>query len=102
MSGVIQQPRWKRCQLYAQSDLGWIMSLRYVNSIETPGRRKEIAKNVVAALKEVYGEVIQNTSWMDHVTKVAALDKLRATKYKLAFPDWIQTDSSSYFLRYNK
>lgn len=99
MLGSTPLPRWRKCQESVTDGLGWILSLRYIRSIKQPQRRKEIAKNMVKMLKEIYSDVIENVRWMDEETKGAALNKLNATGYKLAFPDWLSFDHATYFMR---
>ncbi|PSN50284.1 hypothetical protein C0J52_02838 [Blattella germanica] len=60
-----------------------LQKLTEVNGI--PQTVEDIIKNVESA----FSSMIHSAKWMDRKSKEASLEKVRAVKYFIAFPDWI-------------
>ncbi len=80
------QPRWRRCSLNADADLGEAVGQAYVAKYfpaESKTRMVQMVKAIDAALHQDIGGV----TWMSEKTKQMAHSKLNAQVDKIAYPD---------------
>jgi putative endopeptidase len=94
-------PRWKRCVMSTDRNLGEALGAVYVEKYFPPAAKahaKEMVNNLISALRED----IPTLSWMSPDTKKEALAKLEAFTIKIGYPDkWrdyskLTIDRSSY------
>jgi putative endopeptidase len=87
-------PRWKRCVMATDRQLGFALGQIYVKKHfppEAKARAQEMVHNLVAALRDD----IETLPWMEPETKKAAIAKLEAFTPKIGYPDkW--RDYSTY------
>jgi len=87
LTGAIEnQPRWKRCVVSADSNLGEALGQKYVERALPPEakiRAKALVDNLVAALRSD----LQTLPWMGDQTRREALAKLAAITLKIGYPD---------------
>lgn len=81
-----QQPRWKRCVRYTDSDLGEALGQLYVAEYFPPATKRR-AVRMVAALQKSLGADIESLPWMTATTKKRALIKLAAVMKKIGYPN---------------
>ena len=103
LAGVPQEPpRWKTCAGYVDRDLSDALSKAYVEKYfppEAKRRMTQLVENVRAALREQ----LEQSEWMQPVTKKLAIAKLNALQVQIGYPDaWhdysaMQVDRSSFF-----
>ena len=87
LSGSQQnQPRWRRCSLYADADLGEAVGQAYVKKFFPP-ENKERMVTMVKAIEKALHEDIDAATWMSPETKKRAHAKLAAQVDKIAYPD---------------
>jgi putative endopeptidase len=88
------QPRWKRCVISTDRELGQALGQKYVEKAfprEAKARAHEMVENLVSALHAD----IQTLPWMSDSTRKQALAKLAAMNLKIGYPDkW--RDYSAY------
>ena len=80
------QPRWRRCSIYADADLGEAVGQAYVAKYFPP-ENKERMLQLVKALEKALHEDIDTQSWMSPETKQRAHAKLAAQVDKIGYPD---------------
>ncbi|HUK23029.1 MAG TPA: M13 family metallopeptidase [Terriglobales bacterium] len=80
------QPRWRRCSINADTDLGEAVGQAYVAKY-FPASSKERMLQIVKAIETALGEDIDSASWMSAATKQAAHVKLAAQIDKIGYPD---------------
>jgi len=81
-----QQPRWKRCLMATDRDLGDVLGKAYVAEAFPPkarARALELVHNLEAALHDRIGTL----EWMSEATRTAAAGKLAAFDEKIGYPD---------------
>ena len=79
-------PRWKRCALSVDRNLGEALGAVYVDKYFPPAAKahaRDMVNNLIAALRED----IPTLSWMGQETKNAALAKLQAFGVKIGYPE---------------
>jgi putative endopeptidase len=87
LSGSQQiQPRWRRCSISADADLGDAVGQAYVARYFPP-QNKERMLQMVKAIEGALSEDIDAASWMSPQTKQLAHAKLAAQIDKIAYPD---------------
>jgi predicted metalloendopeptidase len=87
LSGARQiQPRWRRCAINADADLGEAVGQAYVTRYFPP-ENKERMLQMVKAIENALGQDIDAASWMSPQTKRLAHAKLAAQVDKIAYPD---------------
>ncbi len=80
------QPRWRRCVVATDNNLGEALGEVYVKKAfppEAKARMKELVNNLIVALRED----IPTLSWMTPPTQQAAIAKLNAFAVKIGYPD---------------
>jgi putative endopeptidase len=80
------QPRWRRCVVATDSNLGEALGEVYVKKAfppEAKTRMKELVNNLIVALRED----IPTLDWMSEPTRQAAIAKLNAFAVKIGYPD---------------
>ena len=83
------QPRWRRCSIYADTDLGEAVGQAYVAKYFPP-ENKERMLQMVKAIKTALDQDIDAATWMSDTTKKAAHTKLGAQVDKIGYPDhWL-------------
>ena len=80
------QPRWRRCSIYADIDLGEAVGQAYVAKYFPP-ENKERMLQMVKAIKAALEQDIDAATWMSDKTKQAAHAKLAAQVDKIGYPD---------------
>jgi putative endopeptidase len=83
------QPRWRRCSIYADADLGEAVGQAYVAKY-FPAENKQRMMEMVNAIEAALHEDIDAQSWMAPETKKLAHIKLKAQVDKIGYPNhWI-------------
>jgi putative endopeptidase len=80
------QPRWRRCVVATDQNLGEALGEVYVKKAfppEAKARMKELVNNLIVALRED----IPTLDWMSEPTRQAAIAKLNAFAVKIGYPD---------------
>ena len=80
------QPRWRRCVVATDQNLGEALGEVYVKKAfppEAKARMKELVNNLIVALRED----IPTLDWMSDPTRQAAIAKLNAFAVKIGYPD---------------
>jgi putative endopeptidase len=80
------QPRWRRCVVAADQNLGEALGEVYVKKAfppEAKAHMKELVNNLIVALRED----IPTLDWMSEPTQKAAIAKLNAFNVKIGYPD---------------
>jgi endothelin-converting enzyme/putative endopeptidase len=80
------QPRWRRCSIYADADLGEAVGQAYVKKYFSPQSKARMLE-MVKAIENALHEDIDAQTWMAAETKKRAHEKLRAQVDKIAYPD---------------
>jgi putative endopeptidase len=87
LSGAKQiQPRWRRCSLNADADLGEAVGQAYVQRYFPPENKDRMVQ-MVNAIKQALHQDIDAATWMSASTKQLAHTKLNAQVDKIAYPD---------------
>ena len=83
------QPRWRRCSIYADIDLGEAVGQAYVKRYFPPENKARMLE-MVKGIEEALHRDIDAASWMSGETKAKAHTKLRAQVDKIGYPDhWL-------------
>jgi putative endopeptidase len=80
------QPRWRRCSIYADTDLGEAVGQAYVAKYFPPENKARMLQ-MVKAIKAALDQDIDAATWMSDATKKAAHLKLAAQVDKIGYPD---------------
>lgn len=87
MSGTEeQQPLWKRAMSIPNSMFGEAVGQLYVQKY-FPEENKKYMLGLVENLREALGHHIDSLTWMSDATKQKGLEKLKAFKVKIGYPD---------------
>ena len=80
------QPRWRRCSIFADADLGEAVGQAYVAKYFPPESKQRMLQ-LVNAVKEALDQDIDSATWMSDQTKKAAHAKLALQIDKIGYPD---------------
>jgi putative endopeptidase len=81
-----QAPRWKLCTEWTDRDLGEALAQAYVQRTFAPevkARTLEMTRRIEQAMEDD----LASLTWMGPATKKAALEKLKAIRNKVGYPD---------------
>jgi len=92
----IPKPRWERAVSFVDSNLGELLGKTYVDKY-FPQTSKDKMLELVNNLHGVLKERIINLTWMSEDTKIKALKKHKAFKFKIGYPDKWRDFSSLKF-----
>ena len=81
-----QQPRWRRCVSYTNSQLGEALGQAYVAKAFSP-ELKASTLDMVKRIEDSMAIRIQRLDWMSPETKEQALKKLHGIRNKIGYPD---------------
>ena len=80
------QPRWRRCSIYADIDLGEAVGQAYVAKYFPPENKQRMLQ-MVKAIEAALDQDVDAATWMSDKTKQAAHVKLAAQVDKIGYPD---------------
>jgi putative endopeptidase len=80
------QPRWKRCVVDVDNDLGEALGQAYVEKYFSPEAKRQ-ALTMVTEIEGAMQQDIQTLPWMSADTKKNALEKLHRVANKIGYPD---------------
>jgi putative endopeptidase len=87
-----QQPRWKRGVAFIQGLMGESIGKLYAAKY-FPESSKQKAYQLVKNLQDAFAQRIEENTWMTATTKAKAIEKLRAMKINVGYPDkWQDLD----------
>ncbi len=86
----IQTPRWQRMATLTDQMIGELLGQLYVEKYFKPEAKARM-KELIANLVKAYEIRIKQLDWMSDVTKLKALDKLKAFTPKVGYPDQWRT-----------
>ncbi|XP_050023109.1 neprilysin-1-like isoform X1 [Dermacentor andersoni] len=87
-SGVLEMPpRWQECTVLINSAMMEITGYLYVKEKFSAEAKSEV-EDLVFRLKEIFRETLEQSKWMDDVTRQKALRKLEKMDSKIAYPKW--------------
>ncbi len=81
-----QQPRWKRCVQYTDSNLSEALGQAYVAKVFSP-QLKAQTLDMVDRIEAAMRQRIEQLDWMSPETKKQALIKLDGIRNKIGYPD---------------
>ena len=80
------QPRWKRCVVDVDNDLGEALGQAYVEKYFSPDAKQQVL-TMVTEIESAMQQDIEGLPWMSPETKKNALEKLHAVVNKIGYPD---------------
>jgi putative endopeptidase len=80
------QPRWKRCVVDIDNDLGEALGQAYVEKYFSPDAKQQVL-TMVTEIESAMQQDIEALHWMSPETKKNALEKLHAVVNKIGYPD---------------
>uniref|UniRef100_A0A0K0FE70 Neprilysin-1 (inferred by orthology to a C. elegans protein) n=1 Tax=Strongyloides venezuelensis TaxID=75913 RepID=A0A0K0FE70_STRVS len=89
----VKSPRWKDCITVASSKLPYASGAMYIDAYFND-KDKAAAMDMIKDLREAFGEIIENNTWMDDVTKNYALEKLKEMMPLIGYPEFIKNSTS--------
>jgi putative endopeptidase len=103
LRGTAEQPeRWKRCVRATGSSLGEEVGQLFIAE-HFAGESKDVAMEMIMGIEAAFEEALPELEWMDETTRARAVEKARAIKNKIGYPDkWRDTsevamDAGKYF-----
>ena len=91
-------PRWQECVDGADRDLGEMLGQVFVDRVFAPETRAA-AEQMVKGIHQEMGVRLRSLDWMSETTRVRALEKLAAMRYKIGYPDVARDYSSVAIVR---
>ena len=87
--GVIaERSRFIQCVEWTNKHFGLAVGSLFIRDYFNPDSRN-MATEMIHALKDAFKELLQRNSWMDKDTKSLAIDKANAIRERIGYPDMI-------------
>ncbi|XP_012945910.1 membrane metallo-endopeptidase-like 1 [Aplysia californica] len=83
-----EQPRDKMCTSYTKDSAGFVIGKTFVERHFQPETKTTIL-DIVAGLRSVFNEQVDEISWMDEDTKRLAKEKNAAIRVKIGYPEFL-------------
>ncbi len=83
---AVEQARWKRCTALTDAQFGEAVGQDWVKQYFPP-ENKASMEQLVANLKQAWGQDIEQLTWMSPATKQQAEQKLAAFRDKIGYPE---------------
>jgi len=80
------QPRWKRCTEMTDQQVGEALGQVFVRKVFAPQTRAATLE-LVRNIENVMERRLRERDWMSEATRKAAIEKLRAIRNKIGYPD---------------
>uniref|UniRef100_A0A8D0XBQ9 Neprilysin n=3 Tax=Sus scrofa TaxID=9823 RepID=A0A8D0XBQ9_PIG len=77
---------WRRCANYVNGNMENAVGRLYVEAA-FPGDSKHVVEDLIAQIREVFIQTLDDLSWMDVETKKKAEEKALAIKERIGYPD---------------
>ncbi|XP_027017774.1 neprilysin isoform X2 [Tachysurus fulvidraco] len=83
---------WRQCAVYVNSNMENAVGRLYVEEAFA-GDSKDMMDEMIAGIREVFVNNLQDLSWMDDETKKAAKEKAQAIRERIGFSENIMNDT---------
>ena len=83
--GKAQQERWKRCVQSTQGALGELVAQPYLDR-RFDKESKAAAEQMIAGIRQAFGDDLGQIAWMDPKTKARAASKLQTIAFQIGYP----------------
>jgi|CXWL01.1.fsa_nt_gi endothelin-converting enzyme/putative endopeptidase len=80
------EPRWKRCVDATEGALGEAVGKLYVDR-QFAGDSKKVALEMIGDIEASFAANLPGLAWMDDATRGRAIEKMRAVRNKIGYPD---------------
>nr|XP_020761489.1 neprilysin isoform X1 [Odocoileus virginianus texanus]XP_020761490.1 neprilysin isoform X1 [Odocoileus virginianus texanus]XP_020761491.1 neprilysin isoform X1 [Odocoileus virginianus texanus]XP_020761492.1 neprilysin isoform X1 [Odocoileus virginianus texanus]XP_020761493.1 neprilysin isoform X1 [Odocoileus virginianus texanus] len=77
---------WRRCANYVNGNMENAVGRLYVEAA-FPGDSKHVVEDLIAQIREVFVQTLDDLTWMDAETKKKAEEKALAIKERIGYPD---------------
>ncbi|KAM8903264.1 neprilysin-like isoform 1-T1 [Spinachia spinachia] len=92
MSGTTSEAAvWRQCALYVNNNMDNAVGRLYVKEAFSE-KSKELMEEMIKDIREVFISNLDDLSWMDAKTKIAAEEKARAIRERIGYSDNITDD----------
>lgn len=92
---------WRRCANYVNGNMENAVGRLYVQEAFA-GDSKHVVEEMIADIRGVFIETLDDLTWMDAETKKKAEQKATAIKERIGYPDEIMTDDSKLNSEYQE
>jgi len=79
-------PRWERCVNLANFGLGELVGQAFVKE-RFAGASKEVALEMIGSIESAFEAGLPALAWMDPSTRTRAVEKMKALRNKIGYPD---------------
>ncbi|CAJ0606367.1 unnamed protein product [Cylicocyclus nassatus] len=85
------EPRWKYCTAHAPEGLTYAESAIYVRNVFDKDAKYTTLK-LIHSLQKIFREMLLSSDWLNHQSKLLAVDKLKKMVRNSAYPDIVLSD----------
>ncbi len=79
-------PRWERCVNLANLGLGELVGQAFIKE-RFAGASKQVALDMIGSIEVAFEAGLPSLAWMDPSTRTRAVDKMKALRNKIGYPD---------------
>ncbi|MBA3546587.1 MAG: M13 family metallopeptidase, partial [Nannocystis sp.] len=79
-------PRWERCVNLANFGLGELVGQAFIKE-RFAGANKQVALDMIGSIEAAFEEGLPALAWMDPSTRTRAIEKMKALRNKIGYPD---------------
>ncbi|CAF3298795.1 unnamed protein product [Rotaria socialis] len=89
--GSYERRRSVRCAQYLRKSMGSVISKIYINTYFNKDSQKQ-AREMVNNIRNVFINMVNQSTWMDLRSKIRTIKKVRAIKEKIGYPVYLEND----------
>jgi len=94
ISGTTEQERWRTCSDRTNGAMEWPVGKLYIDADFSPDAKTKCEEMIVELQRAFSTEILNDADWMSPETKSQALEKLTKMKVNVAYPDWINDQTT--------
>ncbi|UJR21017.1 hypothetical protein I4U23_024117 [Adineta vaga] len=91
---IAEQPRSIQCTTYVLRNIGFAVSKLYITEYFDKNARRE-AIRMISNIRDAFGQMINQSTWMDSFSKNVAIEKLQALHEKIGYPNGLDSDNNT-------
>ncbi|CAF1440312.1 unnamed protein product [Adineta ricciae] len=87
-----EQPRSVQCTQFLSRSMGLVVSRLYITKYFDKDSRKE-ALEMIDNIRYAYGQMMNQSTWMDSLSKGLAMEKLQALNQRIGYPNGLDSNN---------
>ncbi|CAF3611902.1 unnamed protein product [Rotaria sp. Silwood1] len=89
-----EKPRTIKCGVYVNTNMGFVVSKLYIkNYFDEHARNQSL--EIIENIRNSFIDIINQSSWMDDISKIKAIEKAKAIDKQIGYPDYLASNNNT-------